>query len=868
MRRALFVAVFLTLTLMLVPGRSDAAVEGPGVNQEIVAVRIDAPIVVDGKLDEEAWAKAKVFGDFVQRFPNPGNEPSERTELRVLYDDQNIYFGVVCHDSEPHHINRQLGRRDSEPASDAVQVIIDPAHNHRTSYLFYLNAGGVQGDGLMFDDRFYTRDWDGVWDGAAGSVEGGWVAEYAIPLHQLQFPEAEVQSWGFGVRRDILRKHEEIDSVNNPRSSNATPSRLGHLTGMTGLRSRQAVELTPYVAARAKLRPQFSDLADPRLWNPSADVGLDLRAQLTSDLRLVGTVNPDFGQVEADQILLNLSTFEVFFPEKRPFFLQGLELFQPVGGPPGQVPHALFYSRRIGLEAPILAAAKVTGSVGKDVEIGVLDALVLGPAGDPAYTEANPDRRFQFHREQPLHFGLNDELSLRPPPPTNYFAGVARAKLGKGSRAGVMLATATPMAVPCGRDDPNEQNEDDDTRPVSCDALGGNAGAVDLDLKTDDSAYGVQGQLSFSQAVAGPPYRVMPDGTVINRGDLGAGGYVRAGRFGGDGFRFDASYEYSSPTLDLNPTGFQRTQNEQHVWGGLRYHRPDGWGPLKAFFGNFNAGTKWTTDGRSLNRVNWWNLNAQANLPSFDFIGFETGMDIGGYNIREVADTGVPLEQPMAWFFVVFAETNRERLLSVDGFAAVGHHFPQGPSAGRWGWGANVGLNLRAHSALETRLEVGSDRTPFGPRYYDRLGLPDEHRFLFGDLESNYLSLTLRQSWIITPRLSLQAYAQLFTDYGVWGPYYEGRSDAQRSPILLGSLTPTIYAGSDPSFYDTALNVNVVLRWEYRLGSTLFLVYTRSQVGPPLAAGEIAPRTVLPVSLLSGPATDAVLVKWSYYWTP
>jgi hypothetical protein len=865
-RSELVVAV--GVILMLGPGGSWAAVEGPGVDQRIQAVRADGPIQVDGKLDEEAWAKAVVFDGFVERFPTPGKEPSERTELRVLYDDRNVYFGVVCRDSQPERISRQLGRRDSNPASDAVQVIIDPSHNHRTAYLFYLNAGGVQGDGLLYDDRFYTTDWDGVWDGAAGSVPDGWVAEYAIPLHQLQFPEAEVQTWGFGVRRNILRTHEEIDSVNNPRSSNATPSRLGHLTGMTGLRSQRAVELTPYVAARARLRPQFSDLPDPRLWNPSADVGLDLRAQLTSDLRLVATVNPDFGQVEADQLLLNLSTFEAFFPEKRPFFTQGLELFQPVGGPAGQSPHALFYSRRIGLEAPILAAAKVTGSVGQDLEVGVLDALVLGPAGDPSFTEANPDRRFQLHLEQPLHFGLNDELSARPPPPTNYFTGVARARLGKGSRVGAMVATATPMAIPCGLDDPGEQDRDDATRPVSCDALGGNAGAVDLDLKTDDSQYGVQGQLSFSQAVAGPLYRVMRDGTVIHRGDLGGGGYVRAGRFGGDGLRFDASYEYSSPTLNLNPTGFQRTQNEQHLWAGVRYHRPDGWGPFKAFWGNLNSGTKWTTDGRFLNRVNWVNLNVQANLPSFDFVGFETGLDYGGFNVREISGTGVPLQQSAAWFLAVFTETNRERLFSADGFAAVGYHFPQGPSPGRWGWGGNMGFNLRAHSSLETRLEVGTDRTPFGPRYYDLLGAEDEHRYLFGDLESNFLSLTLRQSWIISPRLTLQAYAQLFTAYGVWGPYYEGRSDAQRSPILLDSLAPTTFSGSDPSFYDTALNVNVVLRWEYRLGSTFFLVYTRSQAGEPIPDGQVAPRTVLPVRLLSGPAHDAVLVKWSYYWTP
>jgi hypothetical protein len=172
--------------------------------------------------------------------------------------------------------------------------------------------------------------------------------------------------------------------------------------------------------------------------------------------------------------------------------------------------------------------------------------------------------------------------------------------------------------------------------------------------------------------------------------------------------------------------------------------------------------------------------------------------------------------------------------------------------------------SFRPHPALETGLEVLSDRTEYAPRFVDHLG---DTGFLLANLQSNYLSLTLRQQWVIRPHLTLQAYAQLFTDYGVYGPFYTAETDAARSPILFSAMQPTEGQPQDSNFYDVALNLNVVLRWEYRLGSTFFLVYTRSQQGLPTSEGVLPPATLLPRRLSAGPSTDAVLLKWSYYWT-
>jgi hypothetical protein len=834
-----------------------AAVEGPGRNQFIRAARASGPVAVDGKLSEDAWRQAPAFDAFVQRFPEAGKAPSERTEVRVLHDDRNVYVAVTSYDSEPALINRNLGRRDSGTLfTDTVRVLLDPTHDHRTAYAFTVSAGGVQSDGLYYDDRMYSTDWDGVWDGAAAVREDGWVAEFSIPLSLLRFPEVPVQTWGFAVRREIARKSEELFTVDNPRTSGAMVSRLGHLTGLENLRPQSALELVPYLAARSVARPQFSDAARPwpRLIDPSLDLGLDLKASLTSNLALTATLNPDFGQVEADQILLNLSTYEAFFPEKRPFFTQGMELFQPVGYGMN-VSQTLFYSRRIGLQTPILGAAKLTGTVAEGVEVGVLDAVVMGPWQENP-DEERPDQRLGVHLTRPLHLGPNNALPSDPAVPMNYMATVVRAKVGASSRVGATVTSALPLTGEC-----SAEEAEGERLVADCEARGGNAAALDFDLRTEDGLYGLLGQVDGSQVVGGPPERTLADGTRLHRGDRGFGGYLRAGKFGGEGFRWDTGYDFSSPTLQLNPSGYQRTQNEHAVRGWLHYQRPNGFGELKALFVNFGGGTNWTSDGRGLNRGGWVNLNGSAQLPSFDSVGLETGADVGGWDVREMGGTGVPLENTNSAFVALFGDTNPNRPVSAGGFLAGVHRFSAGPVPAAFGWEGSVYGNLRPHPALETRLEMGFAHIPFGPRFVEDQG---EGRFVLSPLTSNSLSLTLRQQWVMTPRLTLQGYAQFFSAYGKYGPFFQGLSNAERAPLRFASLTPLEYADTE-SFRDVALNLNVVLRWEYRLGSTLYVVYSRGQQGLPVAEGQRPLRTLLPVRLMEGPAEDALLVKWAWH---
>jgi hypothetical protein len=834
------------------------AVEGPGRTQLIRAVRVSTSPSIDGKLSEPQWLTAPVFDKFVQQFPEEGSRPSERTEVRVLYDDDNLYVGIICYDSHPERILRQLGRRDRIPASDTVGFAIDSGHGHREAFAFTVNAAGVLQDSLWFQDNQNSDDWDAVWDAAVSARPDGWSAEFAIPLNLLRFSDAPVQTWGFFVRREIARTHEVIDSVLIPRNANGFVSRFGHLSGLRGLKQKTDIEVTPYLAARGTLRPQFSDpsIPKPRLLDPSIDVGFDLKAAVTRGLTLDATVNPDFGQVEADQVILNLTNFEQFFPEKRPFFTHGLDLFQPVGGDVGHTPQTLFYSRRIGLITPILGAAKLTGTAAKGLDIGVLDAFVAG-ASVPNSDEAHPDRGLGYFFSRPLHLGLKDSFPPLNPVPENYFAAVVKKQVAGNSTLGAVFAAATPIAPRCTED---QANLPDETRPPYCDERGGNAAAIDWNLRTADSQWVVLGQVDGSQSIAGSPSRALKDGTIIRPGDLGSGGYLSAGKFGGEPFRFDLRYEFASPKLDLNATGFQPNQNVHTLRTALNFVRPSGFGPLRSFNSYLLLEKNWSSDGRFVDRGFAVSAGGSAVLRSFHSFGWNTSFDVPQFDIREVGFTGIPYQRPNVAYFSVFGQSDGNRAISAGGSLGLAWRpNPQLPVSSV-GYNGNFRIVVHPHPSLETQLETAIDYTPHGARYVDTIG---SDQFIFGTLDSRLLSLTLRQQLVLTPRLTLQAYAQLFSAFGRYGAFYSAMSRGQ--PIRISDLVPTEYP-FDPSFHTAALNINLVLRWEYRLGSTLFLVYSRSQSALPTPPGTPVPATLLPVGLGPGPTTETFLVKWSYWW--
>ncbi len=874
-----------------------AVASAPG--DPVVATRLSGRIALDGRLEEPAWDLAPVFDAFVQQFPEEGAAPSERTEVRVLYDDRALYVGIVAHDRSPGEVARPLGRRDSAPPGDAVTVVIDSMHDRRTGVVFEISAAGVQSDGLLFDDDQYSSDWDAVWDGATAAIPDGWSAELAIPLSALRFSDRPDLAFGFGVKRVIARRHETDLSVVIPRSARGQVARLADLVGLAGVRPVRAFELTPYVAARAALRPRATDgdPARPRLLDPVADLGLDLRSSIARGLTLTGTVNPDFGQVEADEIIQNLSTYEVFFPEKRPFFTQGMDLFQPVTAPGRSSTQQLFYSRRIGLDAPILGAAKISGKASGDVQVGLVEAFVNGGAAGgtaaSALGDEPPPRDVRFQWQQPLRVGPASALPSLAPAPRNFAAGVLRWRPTPQVALGATATSTIPVGPVCTAEDDVRKDLADlaadepttNARPRRCDALGGNTAGVDWNLRSRDGAWFAVGQAVGSQSLGGRPVRVLPDGTAISRGDLGAGATVAVGRQGGEPWRGEVQWEYQSPKLELNAAGYLRTQNEQVGRALLRYVRPSGGGPFHSY--GLQAGTesRWTTDERALRRGGQAWLLSEFQLRSFVWFGCNAVVDAARWDVREIDQSDVSaevarplaLERPADVYGECWTSSDTSRPVFVEGGAGAGRTLPNGPLAPVWYGGASAKLVLRPHARLETRIDAKVESNAWRARWVDTQqdASTGAQTFLFADLTAPVLSVTLRQQVVLTRRLTLQGYVQLFTSYRRYHQFWqaEARGGRVRSSDLRPRARP---AADDPVFRsDTtpdgrtgALAVNAVLRWEYRLGSTFFLVYTRSQSEPGWPDGEgPAPGTLRPRDLGVGPTTDTILVKWSHWWS-
>ena len=326
----------------------------------IAATRTAQPPVIDGRLDDPVWAAAAPSDTFVQHFPDEGAPPSERTSMRVLYDDKNLYVGVDCEQLNA-PIVRRLARRDSQIPSDGVWIDIDSRRTGVGAFHFAVNAAGMLSDGIHFDDTAFSSDWDAVWEAKVADTGRGYAIEFRIPLSVLRFSALPVQDWGFQVRRFIDARQETDDWAFYPRSAATLVPLFGRLDDLRDLNPRHAFELRPFVLGRAGYRAADVD-ADTLAhgWSAGGSVGLDARAHVSNELTLELALNPDFGQVEADTVVLNLSTFETFFPEKRPFFLEGIDVFATI--------RPLVYTRRIGRQpaAPIAAADGADGPAGRN----------------------------------------------------------------------------------------------------------------------------------------------------------------------------------------------------------------------------------------------------------------------------------------------------------------------------------------------------------------------------------------------------------------------------------------------------------------------------------------------------------------------
>ncbi len=797
---------------------------------------------IDGRLDEAAWEAAPAFSAFHQSRPHPGAPPSERTEARILHDGSNLYVGVRCFDREPQAIHAQLGRRDRLPTSDTVWVMIDSMRDLRTGRAFAVNAGGTLEDARLLQDTEWDTSWDGVWEGAAARESWGWSVELRIPLEELRFPPGQEQRWGFHIRRYISRTNEQLDSVPLPPEVNALVSRFAELHALQGVEQPRYLTLLPYVAVRLGREPRPPG---PRLMIPTADVGLDAQASLTPSLALTFTANPNYGQVEADDFIINRTRLETFLTEKRPFFQEGLDLFAPLVDDPINE-QRLFYSRRIGLELPLLTAVKLSGSVHERVQVDVLDALVAGEF-NPSPDAVPPDPGLRFRPLRPLHLTPNFALPDQVLPPTNFFAGVAQLQVGEGNVVRGTTTLSTPLLSRCTLGEPSPE---EDCRP-----WGGRTAALATALRTPSGDYELAAQVAGSQVTGGPlEGELQGDATLLRDGDMGLGFQLSGGKRGGEPWQLGLGYSYASPQLELNPTGFQLVSNQQALSLTPEYVRSDWGGLLEARLGA-QALAAWSTDGRALPLGTSWELFGSALLPNSTSLVCSTGVELGRRDLLEMFQTGVVFQRPSVVALDCSVSSDARQRVSLAGRVQANHLLEAPATSARTGSGLLLDVTWKPLPRLQTGARAAWQNDVDGPRWWEETG---EGLHVFVEPESRFLIFTLRQLVVLTPTLTLQGFAQLLSGYDYYEHFYE--AEALPGEVLhWKDLSPTVLE-EDPSSRSAQFNVNLVLRWEYALGSTLFVVYTRAQG----IQSEEGGRVLLPYGVLGGRPFDALLVKLGY----
>ena len=430
-----------------------ASVQGlptpPAGQSGVRAVRVATPLTLDGALAEAAWASAQVVTRFQQRDPEEGAAPTELTEVRVLYDDAALFIGARLFDSHPDSIIARLARRDNGVTSDAFTLFLDPYHDRRTGYYFGVNAAGSLYDGTLLNDDWDDDSWDGNWDAKVQRDSLGWSVEMRIPYSQLRFQQRDHYTWGINFKREIARHNETAYLVMTPRNESGFVSRFADLTCMEQVRPPRRLEVLPYVTSKAEFLEHTPN--DP--FNDGsrfgASAGADFKLGIGSNVTLDATVNPDFGQVEVDPAVVNLSDVETFYPEKRPFFVEGSAIFNfGEGGANNNwgfnFPRPdLFYTRRIG-RAPsggvpdanyadvpggttILGATKLSGKLGGAWNVGVLSAVT--------------------DREEARLEGPGGQFRAPIEPLTSYSVLRAQREFGQGRRSLGVIATSTVRSL-------------------------------------------------------------------------------------------------------------------------------------------------------------------------------------------------------------------------------------------------------------------------------------------------------------------------------------------------------------------------------------------------------------------------------------
>jgi hypothetical protein len=819
---------------------------GSATDMTATSVASTAAIVLDGELNDTGWQQAVPVTTFVQRDPLEGAAPSFKTEARVVHDSSAIYVGVRAFDAEPARIIGFLTRRDAGSASDWIQLYIDSYYDRRTAYQFSVNPLGVKRDAYWFNENESDDSWDAVWDVVVRRNEDGWQAEFRIPFSQLRFSGKGDGQLGFAISREVARLNETSTWPLISKSASGWVSSFGTLSGVNRGAASKRLEVVPYTVAQVLTEPRQPGNPLQKTPDPGASIGADLKYAVTPALTLNATVNPDFGQVEADPAVVNLSAFETFFQEKRPFFIEGSGTYQFECRD-----CSLFYSRRIGRQprgyptmeaggyasvprnSTILGAAKLTGRV-RDFSVGVLTAAT---AAEEAFA-AFGDTRWSEVAE----------------PRTFYSVSRARREFSDQSSLGFILTTTSRSLV-------------DSVSFLPESAL---TGGVDYNWRLG-KRWGLNGYWAGSQ-VNGSVEAIdalqrnnvhsfqRPDANHIELDPLatsmrGHSGNVNFNKLAGERTRANVNIGYRSPGFEVNDLGFQRRADEipQNSWLQIRWDKPgkytrnirlnfNQWsghnfdGDRLAFGGNINLHSQFT---------NLWNSGGGLNYNARNFDDRMTRGGPGGYTLPNIN----------GWYYL---NTDDRRTIQFY------WNFNFYRTSRSHGWAIEPGIVVRPTAALSVEFNHRFDRGLDDSQWVTEVAAADSTHYVFARLDQKTSSMTTRVNYTVTPNLSVQVYAQPFVSSGNYTNYKELIDG--RAANYDERFAPYAYSGAQPDFKVLSFRTTNVMRWEYKPGSTLFVVWQQGREGLGPANGFHYGQDFGDV--FATPSSNALLVKLAYWLNP
>jgi hypothetical protein len=835
------------------------------------ATRLNGTISVDGRLNEQAWQSAQPISGLTQLDPTEGQPASERSDIRFMYDDNALYIGAMLYDRQA--ARGRLGRRDMDmTASDWLTVIIDTNHDHRTAVGFEVNPLGVKRDQTRSPSG-EDDGWEPVWDVATTVTDSGWIAEMRIPFSQLRFAGKSNLVWGLQVERQIARNQEFANWAFTPREQAGGIPRFGHLVGISDVAAGKKLEIMPYAVARSEnIDRAGNPFRDNHEFN--GDVGLDLKYRVTSNVTLDATVNPDFGQVEVDPAVINLTAFETFFPERRPFFVEGSELFN--FGTDGT--NSVFYSRRIGKQpslAPpyaeadvadatnIIGATKLTGRTAGGWAMGVLDAVT---AKETSRFRAPDGTEGDFVSE----------------PLTNYFAG----RLRREARGGLTAVGGFLGAV-------NRTDLDD----VLASVLRKSAytGGIDFIHQWAQRNWTLQGFVASSHvtgdkdAIIGTqrlPYHyfqrpdathleVDPDATSLTGF---AGSAILSHRIGRH-WTMNGSFNTISPDYEISDLGFQRRADRLDLQGNLGYSETRA--------GRFR---RYQVSGSALFEHNyaWDPISSRLFLNGFlQFLNYwSTNLSLSWGMPGTIDDRltrGGPRASRPAYFYLNAGLSSDPRKSVVFN---VGNFLQDGPGKGSNNqWFGEVLYKPRPSLEIGIGPSMSWDKSE--AQFLGRI--PDAAatrtygaRYLFASVDQTTLSIDTRVNYTFSPTLSLQVFAQPFIASGEFGAAKEfaepgkfefltyGQDVGEISNGRIypnGTANPEVsFAVPQADFNVGSLRGNAVLKWDWRPGSTMYLAWqqTRDAFSP---VGNFAFDRDFD-NLFGSKPNNIFLIKVSYWLNP